>query len=198
MLMSSLINSDIYKTIESDLSENDGKIFLQKGKYCAGVSKCDGIFYFNNEGDPVIKVATGDKTEKEWFGVLIHEYCHFLQWTTNSKIWQKFENQNFAFDDIISKPKKFKEEILILLSLEKDCERRAIKIIKENNLFCHKEYAQYANAILYKYAYLYKNNIWPTPRTRYKTIANECPNVLLKSHLNYLEIPDSIIQFYQN
>lgn len=196
--MSSLINSDIYKTIQTDLSENDGKIFLQKGKYCAGHSKCEGIFYFNSKDQPIIKVATGGKTEEEWFGTLIHEYCHFLQWHEYSPVWQQFDSEDFTFENILSEPKKYKKNILTLIKLERDCEMRAIKIIKNNNLFCHKEYAKFANAILYKYGYLYKNNIWPKPTASHKVIADNCPNVLLKSHLNYTEIPDSINTLYSS
>jgi hypothetical protein len=196
--MFSLIKSDLYKTIQDDLSENDGKIFIQKGKYCAGHNKCEGIFYFNSKEQPIIKVATGGKTEEEWFGILIHEYCHFLQWYENSKIWEEFDRQDFTFENAISNPKKFKKEILVLLKLELDCEKRAIKIIKNNKLFCTKEYTKFANAILYKYGYLYVNNIWPNSGEKYKAIAGHCPNVLLKSHLNYIEIPNSINTLYSS
>jgi hypothetical protein len=83
------------------------------------------------------------------------------------------------------------------MELEINCEKGAVKIIKNNDLFDPKKYAQAANAILYKYAFLYKFNKWPEDNRTYQKIQNESPNRILKSYKEYLDIPKKIIDYYK-
>jgi hypothetical protein len=196
--MKSIKRTQLYNVIKKDLKSHDGNILLYKGEYCGGSDRCHGIFEFNYKENPVLKVATGNKSNEEWFGILIHEYCHFLQWRENSKIWRDFEESNFSIDDIIKNPKKFKKEILILIHLELDCERRAVSLIKHYNLFDYKEYIQQANAILYKYGFLYIDGFWPRSNPELKNCHDLCPQKLHKSYMKYLELPEEIYDIYIN
>ena len=83
------------------------------------------------------------------------------------------------------------------MELEINCEKGVVKIIKNNDLFNYKTYAQGANAILYKYAFLYKFNKWPDDDKKYQKVQQEAPTRILKSYREYLDIPKKIIDYYK-
>lgn len=195
--MSSLINSRVFDIIKEDIEFLDGRIILLKGNYCGGKSKCSGLFYLDANENPVIKVAKGSLKEEEWFGILLHEYCHFIQWRDDSKLWNRFCDYDVTYSQIILKPQKYKKELRALMELEIDCEKCAANIIKNNKLFDHKKYIQSANAILYKYAMLYKYNQWPSDNRKYQKVQDFCPTKILKSYKEYLEIPKKIFEYYK-
>jgi hypothetical protein len=195
--MSSLINSEVFDIIKEDIKSLDGRIIFVKGRYCGGKSKCSGLFYMDANDNPILKIAKGGSEEEEWFGILLHEYCHFLQWRDDSKIWNNFCDHDVTYSEIILKPEKYKKELQALMELEINCEKRAVNIIKSNNLFNHKEYVQCANAILYKYAFLHKYHKWPDNNKKYHRIKEHCPNKILKSYKEYLNIPEKIVQYYK-
>ncbi len=197
MSMSSLINSDIYSIIKEDIENLDGKIIFINGSYCGGKSKCSGLFYLNAQDNPIIKIAKGRLSEEEWFGILIHEYSHFIQWRDNSKYWERFCDHDVTYSQILLKPEKHKFALKALMQLEIDCEKISTNIIKNNDLFDYKQYAQSANAILYKYAMLYKYNKWPDDNRRYQKVQDYCPKKILKSYKEYLDIPESVIHYYK-
>jgi hypothetical protein len=194
--MRSIKKSRLYGIIKKDLKAYDGRILLYKGEYCGGNDRCYGMFEFSIKDIPIIKVAVGNKTNERWFGVLIHEYCHFLQWKEQSKIWKDFEESNFNIEDIINNPKKFKKEILLLIRLEADCERRVIQLIRKYRLFDEKEYAKEANAVLYKYAFLYTDHFWPKGNPELKNCEELCPDRIHRSYLKYLEIPEDLYDVF--
>ncbi len=195
--MSSLMNSKVFDIIKEDIESLDGKIILLKGRYCGGKSKCSGLFYMDAYDNPVIKVAKGSIPEEEWFGVLIHEYCHFLQWREDSRLWNNFCDYDITYSQIILKPEKYKKELIALMQLEIDCERSTFNIIKNNKLFDYKAYAKTANAILYKYAMLFNYNKWPEDNRKYQKVQDFCPQKILKSYNEYLKIPEKIVNYYK-
>lgn len=195
--MSFLIKSPVFDIIKEDIENLDGRIIFVKGRYCGGKSKCSGLFYMDANDNPILKIAKGGLEEEEWFGVLLHEYCHFIQWRDDSKIWNKFCDYDVTYSEIILKPEKYKKELMALMELEINCEKCAVNIIKNNKLFDYKTYAQGANAILYKYAFLYKYNKWPEDNRKYKKVQSDCPTKILKSYQEYLEIPEKIYNYYK-
>jgi hypothetical protein len=56
---------------------------------------------------------------------------------------------------------------------------------------------QSANAIIYKYAFLYNFGKWPEDNRKYEKVQNFCPAKILKSYKEYLEIPERVIQYYK-
>jgi hypothetical protein len=192
----SLNNSEVLGIVEEDLKDLDGKVVFVKGRYCGGKSKCSGLFYMDANDNPIIKVAKGGLKEEEWFGVLIHEYSHFIQWRDDTRVWNKYCDYDITYSQILLKPEKYKKELLALMNLELDCEKRAFKIIKNNNLFNYKDYAQNANSILYKYAFLYNYNTWPDDNRKYRKIQKICPTKLLDNVKDYLDMPDDIVEIY--
>jgi hypothetical protein len=195
--MSSLINSRVFDIIKEDIESLDGRIILLKGNYCGGKNKCSGLFYMDFKDNPIIKVAKGNLEEDEWFGVLIHEYCHFIQWRDDSDLWNRFCDYDVTYSQVISKPNKHKKALEALMELEINCEKCAMAIIKNNKLFNHKTYTQGANAIIYKYAMLYKYGKWPEDNKKYKKVQEFCPTKILKSHKEYLNIPEKVLNYYK-
>ena len=195
--MSSLINSKVFDIIKEDIESLDGRIILLKGNYCGGKSKCSGLFYMDSNDNPIIKVAKGSLLEEEWFGVLVHEYCHFIQWRDNSRLWNRFCDHDITYSQIILKPQKYKKELEALMELEINCEKCATNIIKNNKLFDHKKYVQSANAIIYKYAFLYNYGKWPNDNRKYKKVQDYCSTKILKSYKEYLNIPEKVINYYK-
>jgi hypothetical protein len=197
--MRSIKNNGLYKVIRHDIKSYDGRIIMCKGEYCGGNDRCYGLFELNNKEQPIIKVAIGTKSPEQWFGILVHEYCHFLQWKEQSELWTDFEDCSFNIDEIIKNPKKYKKQLLLLIRLEADCERRAIKLIKNYHIpFDIDSYVKEANCILYKYAMLYTNSFWPKNTQEVKNSHELCPNKIHKSYLKYLEIPEDLYDIYIN
>lgn len=186
-----LSTENVIGFVETELEALGGKVKFFKGKYCGGAkNKCVGLFYIDCKGYPVIKVAKGKQTEAEWLGVLLHEYNHLTQWRDNIPVWEKFCEQDGSCHDMIENPKKNKKALLDLMALELDCEKKTCYIIKDNKLFCHKEYIQMANAVLYKYAFLIKHNYWPKEgRIKDLKVWKSCRTTLRPKVADYLNIP---------
>lgn len=198
--MVDFLKSNLYKCILEDLEDFEGKIVFCKGRYCGGDNQCSGIFYIDSKDRPVLKVATKTKFKEEWIGALLHEYCHFIQWRDETKEWINFEDKGLTFSEIIQKPKAYKKELLILLKLELDCEKKVFKILSKKNTYINKKkYIKTANAILYKYAFLYKENKWPAVnKYKFDKIVEICSEKLLESPSEYLIIPEEIYNLYKN
>lgn len=118
-----------------------------------------------------------DKGEEEFvvamkhhmgFEILIHEYCHFLQWKYDRQLWEK---SNLTYDilfDWISFPSlKYSEDIKDctytdeqldqslhdILEIEHDCETRVLKLVANNPIenFDTDKYQRAVNAYLWSY-----------------------------------------------
>lgn len=187
--------SELLKEIKKDLQDFGGKVNLYKGPYCGGDSKCSGLFYLDSRDNPIIKIAKGGP-ENEWIGILVHEYCHFLQWKDDIKVWKKFSDNCATFDDLMLNPKKYKNEIIDLIALELDCEKKAVRILKANQLLDIEDYIKSANAILLKYAYLYHYNKWPNKFFKFQKVKKGCPDKLLKSASEYINTDKELLNCY--
>jgi hypothetical protein len=89
------------------------------------------------------------------FETFVHEYCHYLQYTTDLDFWNKYAKGEF-FDDFACKSKK---ESLIL---EHDCETRALKLINDLNLPVNVDrYIQATNVYLFSYHIMQEKKKWP-------------------------------------
>lgn len=121
--------------------------------------KCVGFFDSNRK---LLVVATKDH---HWFDILIHEYCHFLQYKYDYKYWNDpiFEEINiFDFSNYKGNAKRFREAYEKTCQIEIDCDRRAVQLIKKHNLDIDlDEYIRYANLYhaCYQYYLKYKTYI---------------------------------------
>lgn len=110
------------------------------------------------------------KPLNQWLPILVHEYSHFLQYQDflkkKSTIWKISKPAYNMFFEWLSHetdlPKKELESCCNqALTLELDCERRAINLIKKFNLPLNVEdYAQRASAYVYFYSFVKQVRKW--------------------------------------
>lgn len=93
------------------------------------------------------------------FEILIHEYCHFLQWKTDRQFWDStLKTYDVLFDWIADSNLNTSEEELNqslrdILAIEHNCEKRVLKLIKLNPIagFDTDKYIRAVNAYLWSY-----------------------------------------------
>ena len=94
-----------------------------------------GGWFGTDEGEEEFVVAM---KHDMGFEILIHEYCHFLQWKTDRNFWDNScEYYDVLFDWIANPTMEVDENTLqksleTILSIEHDCETRVLKLIKNN------------------------------------------------------------------
>lgn len=106
---------------------------------------CGGFFCDQTKR---IAVATG-RPEGAWVGVLIHEYSHLTQWIEGAPVWRSVKEGMWDWID----GKQIKNPRLAVKTvqdLEADCERRAIRMIRELDAPVNLErYTRTANAYIH-------------------------------------------------
>lgn len=93
------------------------------------------------------------------FEILIHEYCHFLQWKYDRQFWEdSTEYYDILFDWITDPSLEVSEDNLnksleTILRIEHDCEKRVLKLVKNNPIenFDEEKYRRAVNAYLWSY-----------------------------------------------
>ena len=189
------VPSDIIKGvveyIKTDIKPFNVELNIRSGKTVNlgdGVGRCGGYFDGTN-----IVVASKNK---KWFEILLHEYCHFLQYKDENKWYLKSTELNQSdktLNDWLTGSKKFSiYEVDLLCTVEQkmelDCEKRVIKLIDKLNLPINKElYIKEANAYIFLYTHINKYGKWcKKGPARFKKIVNLMPSVFLKE---YKEMP---------
>jgi hypothetical protein len=139
------------------------------------------------------------------FEILIHEYCHFLQWKTDRKLWDKStETYDILFDWISNKDSVFSDEQLDrslhdILEIEHDCEKRVLKIIKNCPIeeFDADKYMRAVNAYLWSYHLNRELRLRPKRPIYSERVLDHMPNVFnsdLSFYLDRSNLTDSIRQ----
>ena len=119
--------------------------------------------YFDNIARK-LAVATA---RANWQITLAHEFSHMCQWIDKCQTWKDYHKVNTqVIDDTIShcyvKQKTLDIAAKVAVDIERDCEKRTHKLLKE---FGHPkeqllEYIQKANAYCLFYLYLAKHHKW--------------------------------------
>lgn len=131
--------------------------------------KCNGYFC---DGEYELAVAC-DQPLEQWFRVLVHESCHMDQFIEQCEAWtegyfvgeveRKALIDLWLGYDLELTESQFREHIYPTMFVELDCERRAVKKIKEYELpidVVH--YIQQANSYVYFYWYIFHCRKWYT------------------------------------
>ena len=115
------------------------------------------------------EIVVGINTDS-WIEVLVHEFCHYIQYTENCKEWQALEMDNDNACNLmwlwINKEIELKEKEIDVIfkkvqSMELDCERRTVNLIKKYKLPIDvKQYITEANIYIYFYNFAAKNRLW--------------------------------------
>lgn len=144
-------NRQFVRHVKNHLAEYGMSLVIGRGKLVnVGGYRCVGYF---DEGKRVIKIA---KKSNDFMSTLVHEYCHFLQCISKSKIFKKSDSAGIMIDEWFNgkdyPEKKLKRAFFLVRAMERDCEKRAVKIIKKFNLeIDSKMYAKKANCYIYSH-----------------------------------------------
>lgn len=120
--------------------------------------RCSG--YFDPEpSPPILAVAWGAGPRR--VGILIHEYCHLTQWAESAPVWLADEGSDWSAWLGGKSVRGIGAQIERSRELEADCERRAIRLIRELEAPIDVEaYARAANAYIHFYNLMAKERRW--------------------------------------
>lgn len=144
-----------------ELLNHNFSVFLHNKENIDGY----GGWFGTDEGEEEFVVAM---KHHMGFEILIHEYCHFLQWKYDRHLWEK---SNLTYDILfkwINYPKfqygidmtqyDFSDTILDqslhdILEIEHDCEKKVLKLVENNPIenFDKDKYIRAINAYLWSY-----------------------------------------------
>ena len=165
-------------------------------KVSIGKIKCNGMF-----DEKQIAVATKNDLEF-WLGILVHESCHMDQYLEKTKLWAELDPHLIAVDSWINDPdyriRNKDEAFRKVVELELDCERRAVRKIKEYSLpISVKEYIKGANSYLFAYGVAKKTREWFQNPYKKPFIYQHMPGRLL-SLGEYTDPNHPLLEHYKN
>lgn len=168
--------------------------------------------YFDEDGKEIV-VATGKKIQ-EWFPVFVHETCHMDQYIEGSKyftpalrgnkggVYDPYQIYEMYVEGLVDlSPVNYKKVVTGAISVEWDCEKRAIQKIKDHELPINVlDYTKRSNLYCYTWAYSAEIRRWYNMiglERRNKKIVEVMPSKMLKTPKDYLEIPYEIRVEYE-
>lgn len=126
-----------------------------------GDSKCSGWC----DGDQIVIARKNPLFEQ----VYCHEFAHMMQavegspfWKSDYKFWDALEKKNVKLKDW--------KNLMEVLLLEHDCEKRSLALSKKWSLFDNQQYAQQANLYLFYYHYIFLKRKWMDSTSIYHPI----------------------------
>jgi hypothetical protein len=154
--------------------------------------------FFDGRGQEQLEVAF---MTKDWFLIMIHEYCHMRQFLTKSPAWTNCVN-NKKYGDTLTlfflwlAGKNISKYIVEyccekVIAMEADAEMRAVEMKNEFNLsFDPVMYTKEANSYLYLYRYMLEHKRkWPKKMpAAFKQIVEIMPDTF--STDNYKTLPE--------
>ena len=120
------------------------------------------------------------------FEILVHEYCHYLQWKTKTKYFKDLCKSTSMLFEWLDNPKsklnqdQLQNVLAASIELEYDCEKMAIALIKKHKLDVDLDlYVRAANAYLMFYHLVVEHRQWSTDASPYNSkILKLVPNEL--------------------
>lgn len=129
-------------------------------------TECSGFF---DDSAKQLAFAVGDLPTHVWLGTALHEFCHFEQWSENSREWRQYTKaftggvyySNWLNGDKVN-PKTVLKQLKASAAIELDCEARTLNKIEEkfSSIIDAGEYSQKANAYVAFYKQVYINRKW--------------------------------------
>ena len=179
-------SNQFVKFVRSHIKQYGGQLIIGRGENvnCNGIL-CPGYF---DDRTLTIKVGGNDPA---FLSTLVHEYCHFLQYLNDLQVYKKSDKASEIVESWL-KGKEYKPDILkraffLVRAMERDCEKRAVKLIKEFNLPINiKIYAKHANCYIYTHFLMEeKRKYWMYKKSPYKSriVMKLMPSTMkVKSH----------------
>ena len=155
----------LIKKIKSECEFEGLRVYLVKSDHVdADGIPCSGYF---SDSAGILAVALDIPNSRD---IMVHEYCHFLQFKEKCKEWTDLEAQEpFIIDNWLKGDSNIDEDKLdkaleATMLLELDCEKRAVAFMAQNGL--EKDIEQYikqANAYVLSYKIVRKLRRWNKP-----------------------------------
>ena len=146
-----ILDHQFVRHVKDHLAQYGMRLVIGRGRLlnCGGY-RCEGFF---NDQEKMIKIA---RHSANFLETLVHEYSHFLQYINNSKIYQKSDKAILMVDDWFAgkdfPEDKLRRSFFIIRAMERDCEKRAVKLIKKFNLqIDEKLYTKRAHCYIYSH-----------------------------------------------
>ncbi len=147
----SIMDHQFVSHVKNHLAQYGMRLVIGRGRLlnCGGY-RCEGFF---NDQEKMIKIA---RHSANFLETLVHEYSHFLQYINDSKIYKKSDKAILMVDEWFA-GKNFPENELrrsffIIRAMERDCEKRAVRLIKKFNLqIDEKLYTKRAHCYIYSH-----------------------------------------------
>jgi hypothetical protein len=199
--------SNLTIKIVRELIDHDFSVLLHNKENLDGY----GGWFCAEEGEKEFVVAL---KHHMGFEILIHEYCHFLQWKYDRKLWNKSQLTYDILFDWINYPilayssmmkdnpvtdEELDQSLHDILELEHDCEKRVIKLVKNCPIedFDIDKYIRAANAYLWSYHLNRELRIRPKNPIYSERVLEHMPNTFnndLSFYLDRDNLTDSIRQ----
>ena len=161
----------------------------------SGNIRCSGYFC-----EETMRLVVAGKN-KDWLGILAHEYAHLTQWQDKStNIWNIGSTGVTHLDDWLGgkKIRSIKKAIEWSRDLELDNEKRTVKLIKKWKLPIDlNDYIKKANAYIQFYNWLRYSKRWSSPgKAPYgnKAIYEAMP---ANFRMNYNKMSDKYLKLYK-
>lgn len=159
-------NAELLEFVRQQCERYGVVLYLGEGADvpCFETTACSGYF---DENGPVLAVAIG-KPEEEYTAILVHEYCHMMQWVESSRVWIALGESCTMLDQWLSGI-NFDDRIIQtaidrIIDVEVDCERRSVEFIREHGINIDVEqYTQRANSYVLFYNYIRMTRKWYDP-----------------------------------
>ena len=152
------------KHVKRHLSEYGMKLVIGKGKFVnTGTGRCEGYF---SESEQRIKLAGNNQY---FMQTLVHEYAHFLQYINKIQVYTKCDKASLIVENWFSgknyDKKTLKRAFLLVRAMERDCEKRAVRLIDEFSLNIDKKlYVKRAHCYIYSHFMMEKTRKYGTYR----------------------------------
>jgi hypothetical protein len=168
-------------------------------------SPCSGYF---DDRVPKLVVATGRHHDR-WAPVLVHEFCHFLQWRDDREFFDscKFDGKDGidVFLEHVSgerylTPTEIVRVCLLSAEVEHDCESRVLGMIAEHGLpMDPRQYAKMANSYVAYYHAMPELGDWCRGERPYEVqeILDIMPDHLDLDTVDYLDLAVRAMDLYR-
>lgn len=161
-----MTKSELIKFIKEDCAKSDVKVIVENSDHVmAGGCPCSGYFDSDNKVIMLAKRAKGAKM------IMVHEYCHFLQWKEQCEAWvnyMKYNDEDYFTPWLANEVEIEKDKLDLIIrsaaELELDCEKRAVSFAKEKGIdFDLDRYTKQANAYVLSYKIVHRFRKWNIP-----------------------------------
>tara|TARA_Y100000034_G_scaffold137015_1_gene218497 strand:+ start:4786 stop:5385 length:600 start_codon:yes stop_codon:yes gene_type:complete len=185
--------------IQEEISKDKGEIRLYSSKlaYYKGEPYSSGYFIYPRKKDSHVVIALGlDRKDYDSAVILIHEYCHYMQWKTQTEIWKKYEVlYNKYLDNEIEENDE--ELIKATVNMEAECEEMTSKALKDFSISEKKDRVKQVNAYLVFYQIFLETSKWyKNPPFENKDILDLMPEESIKEPLKY-KIDKNLYELYK-